>query len=63
MNKSYEATLLITLIALLIGAVLSYVSVEIYQKNDAPLEQLAEVIVKDITGISIDFTPSDKPKS
>lgn len=59
MNKSYEATILITIIALIIGAIASYVSVEIYHKHDAPLEQFAEEMIEDITGIDIDFTPDD----
>ncbi len=53
-------TIAITLFVLAISAVLSYVSVKIYHKDDAPLEELAEEIVKETTGIDIDFTPDSK---
>ena len=34
----------------------------IFKKKDHPVEQIAEKILKDQTGIDIDFTPEEKPK-
>lgn len=59
MKNSYEACLILTLVTLLVGAFVSYMSVEKTGKHDAPLEQMAEVIVEQITGLHVDFTPGD----
>lgn len=56
MRKRYEISLLVTLAIITLGAITSYISVRIYGRNDAPPEQLAEDIIKSVTGISIDFT-------
>lgn len=57
--KHHELTVVITLIIIALGALATFISVQIYHKDDAPLEQLAEEIVKDTTGISVDFTVGD----
>ncbi len=54
--KYNELGLVAVLIILFLGAVTSYVSVQIYNKHDAPLEQFAEQMIEETTGISIDFT-------
>ncbi len=54
-----ELGIALILIILFLGAITSYVSVQIYHKHDAPLEQFAEEVIKDVTGISIDFTVGD----
>jgi hypothetical protein len=59
MKKNYEACLLLTLVTLLVGAFVSYVSVDKTGKHDQPLEQIAEVVVERITGLHVDFTPGD----
>ncbi len=59
MKNNYEACLLLTLATLLVGAFVSYISVRKTGKDDQPLEQMAEVIVEQITGLHVDFTPGD----
>jgi hypothetical protein len=54
-----ELAFIVVLILLVLGAITSYVSVKIYHKHDAPLEQFAEEVIRDTTGISIDFTAGD----
>ena len=58
--KHYDFTLAATLIIVIIGAIATLISVKVYQKDDAPIEEMAELIVKDTTGIDIDFTPDSK---
>lgn len=57
--KQYELSIIALIIVMSLGAIASYVSVHIYHRHDAPLEQFAEEMIKDTTGISVDFTPSD----
>lgn len=59
MKKNFEATLLLTIVTLLVGAFVSYVSVKQTGEHDAPLEQMAEVVVEQLTGLHVDFTPGD----
>lgn len=54
-----ELGIALVLIILFLGAITSYISVKIYHKHDAPLEQFAEDVIYDTTGISIDFTAGD----
>jgi len=60
MMKHHELSVIIAAIIIAIGALTTYISVQIYHRNDAPLEQLAEEIVKDATGVDVDFTLGDE---
>lgn len=55
--KNFDITIGIALLIFAIGALSSYISVKIYHRDDAPLEELAEKIVQETTGIDVDFTP------
>lgn len=55
--RYYELSFIVTLVILLCCAAAALVSVETTGKHDQPIEQAAEAILKQITGISIDFTP------
>ena len=51
---------LISTIILGISIVIGSVAHIILKKKDSAIEQLAEKIIKDQTGIDIDFTPDEK---
>jgi len=57
--KHFDAGIVVTLVVLIFCAIAAYVSVEITGKHDQPIEQAAEKILKETTGISIDFTSDD----
>ena len=57
--KNQNINILGFIIIMSLGAIVSYISVRIYKRHDAPLEQFAEEVIKDTTGVSIDFTPGD----
>lgn len=57
--KHFDAGIVVTLVVLVFCAIAAFVSVQITGKHDQPIEQAAEEILKDTTGISIDFTPED----
>lgn len=54
-----ELAVALIFIIFALGALTSYISVQIYHRNDAPLEQFSEEVVEDLTGVSVDFTPGD----
>ena len=51
-----EISILFLLAMISAAAIASFISVKIYGRHDAPLEQFAENVLKDVTGITIDFT-------
>lgn len=55
-----ELGIALIFIVFALGALTSFISVQIYHRNDAPLEQFAEDIVEDMTGVSVDFTAADR---
>ena len=56
--KLREVSAITTLLILILGAITSFLSVQIYKKTDGPLETYAEEIIKESTGYVIDFTPN-----
>lgn len=55
--KPYQFIGLIVIISLIIG----YISV-LALGNDNPIEEAAEDVIKEETGISLELTPDSKPK-
>lgn len=55
--KHFDVTIGIALLIFALGALSTYVSVKIYHKEDAPIEEIAEEVVKETTGVDVDFTP------
>jgi hypothetical protein len=55
--KHYQFIGLIVIISLIIG----YISV-LALGNDNPMEEAAEDVIKEETGISLELTPDSKPK-
>ncbi len=55
--KPYQLIGLIVMISLIIG----YISV-LALGNDNPIEEAAEDVIKEETGISLELTPDSKPK-
>jgi len=55
--KPYQFIGLIVIISLIIG----YISV-LALGNDNPIEQAAEDVIKEETGISLELTPDSRPK-
>lgn len=49
--------MVVTIVLIALGALATVISINVYHKNDAPIEQFAEEIIRDATGIDIDFTP------
>lgn len=56
-EKPYQFIGLIVIISLIIG----YISV-LALGNDNPIEEAAEDVIKEETGISLELTPDSKPK-
>lgn len=54
-----ELGIALGIIIFALGALTSFISVQIYHRNDAPLEQFAEEVIEDMTGVSVDFTAAD----
>lgn len=54
--KKYDFGIIGIIIIMICAGVIGFVSHMIYKKDDAPLEQMAEEILKDSTGISMDFS-------
>ncbi len=50
--------ILTVLVAIALAALITFVSVSITGKDDAPLEEFAEDVLKLETGVDIDLTPN-----
>jgi len=55
-----QITLIIKAIMIAIAVTVGIVAPYFLKKNDTPLEQAAEKIIKDQTGIDIDFSPEEE---
>lgn len=58
--KDSLLSIIISILIITIGAISTFISIKLYNKEDAPLEEISELIVKETTGLDIDFTPNSK---
>lgn len=58
--KRYELSLIFMAIVVAIASVVAIVSIKITGKTDNLVEQAAEEIIKDTTGLEVDFSPTQK---
>lgn len=58
--RYYDGGIIVTLIVIVIASIVALASIKLTGKNDNPIEQAAELVVKDMTGIEVDFSPKFK---
>lgn len=58
--KYYDGGIIVTIAILIIASFVALASIKFTGKNDNPIEQAAEMVVKDMTGIEVDFSPEMK---
>lgn len=55
-------TLIVKSVIVIAALIIGYASIFITKKDDGPIEQAAEEVIKEETGVSVDLTPKpDNP--